>query len=161
MSIFYKSIRIGKKEVPFMIYKFRTMRDELGPISTAADDPRITKIGRFLRRTKLDELPQLYNVIRGEMALVGPRPEVAGVVALMTHREKDIIFSVKPGCVDLATLQNLHEEESLRGQVDPHGFYLKEIWPRKKELQIEYVKNKSFKGDLKIIFQTLCQIIKP
>ena len=159
MNIFYKSLRVGKNGKEFNLWKFRTLKES--QTGSFAKKEQYTWCGRFLRKTKLDELPQLYNVIRGEMALVGPRPEVPGVVALMTHREKDIIFSVKPGCVDLATLQNLHEEESLRGQVDPHGFYLKEIWPRKKELQIEYVKNKSFKGDLKIIFQTLCQIIKP
>lgn len=162
MSILYKSIRIGKAGKPFYLYKFRTMvegADRIGPPSTAGNDPRITKIGRVLRKWKLDELPQIWNVIRRDMNLVGPRPEVPEVVALMTKDEKDIILSVRPGITDLASLWNFNEEERLRGAVDPHQQYLDEIWPEKKRLQIEYVLQRSVRLDIQILTKTLWRII--
>jgi|TARA_Y100000034_G_scaffold73146_1_gene88115 lipopolysaccharide/colanic/teichoic acid biosynthesis glycosyltransferase len=154
----YKSTRIGKNLEPFVLYKFRTMvkdADKIGPPSTADDDPRITTIGKFLRKTKLDEIPQLWNVLKGDMALVGPRPEVPGVVDLMTDEEKEVIFSVKPGITDLATLSNMDEGAVLEGEFNPHQAYLEKIWPEKKRLQILYVQTKSFWGDVKIILWTI------
>lgn len=162
-SIFYKSIRIGKNLKPFQLLKFRTMvegADKIGPPSTKADDPRITKIGAFMRSYKLDELPQLINVLRGEMNLVGPRPEVKEVVDLMTDDEKEIIFSVKPGITDLASLYDFNEEERLKGQDDPHQYYLDNIWPKKKELQIKYIRERSLWLDIKIIVKTIWRILK-
>lgn len=132
--------------------------DKIGPPSTAGDDPRITKIGKFLRKYKLDELPQLWNILKGDMNLVGPRPEVKSVVDLMTEEEKRIIFSIKPGLTDLATLEDMHEEELLRGSADPHKKYLEEIWPRKKQLQIKYVTERNVWLDVKIIAKTFYRI---
>jgi|TARA_Y100000034_G_C6797729_1_gene357676 lipopolysaccharide/colanic/teichoic acid biosynthesis glycosyltransferase len=133
--------------------------DKVGPPSTSQDDPRITELGEFLRKTKLDELPQLINVLKGDMSLVGPRPEVSEVVDLMTDEEKDIIFSVKPGITDLASLWNIREEEWLDGEEDPHQAYLEKIWPEKKRLQIEYINKKSLWLDLKIIILTIKKLL--
>ena len=132
MSIFYKSQRVGKNGKLFTLYKFRTMVNAPGPTSTSADDPRITRIGRFLRRYKLDELPQIWNIVKRDMNLVGPRPEVPEVVHMMTDQERAIILSIRPGLTDLATLWDSHEEEMLKGEPDPHKAYLEKIWPIKK-----------------------------
>lgn len=161
MNLIYKSKRVGKNLREFNLLKFRTMivgADKIGGASTAGDDPRLTKIGKFLRKYKLDELPQLINILRGEMTLVGPRPEVKEVVDLMTEEEKKIIFSILPGLTDLATLEDMHEEELLRGSNAPHKKYLEEIWPRKKQLQIKYVKEKSVWLDIKILTKTFYKI---
>ena len=162
MNILYKSKRVGKFGQKFILYKFRTMKigsDKYGA-STAGDDPRLTRIGGFLRKFKIDELPGFLNVIKGDMTLVGPRPEVPCVVDLMTEQEKNVIFSVKPGLVDLATLSNFHEEDQLAGQKDPHQFYLDNIWPEKKRLQILYVKNRSIWLDIRIILQTILRLCR-
>lgn len=159
MELIYKSVRIGKNLKPFVLYKFKTMRDESGPLSTAADDPRITKVGKFLRKWKIDELPQLWNVIKGDMNIVGPRPEVSEVVVLMTEEEKNIIFSIKPGLVDYATLENFHEEDNLAGQKDPHKYYLNVIWPIKKELQIKYILDKNPLKSLKVLWLTILKLL--
>lgn len=163
MNILYKSTRIGKGGKPFKLYKFRTMvlnADKIGPPSTSGDDPRITKIGKFLRKYKLDELPQLLNVLKGDMNLVGPRPEVPEVINLLNDEEYGIILSIKPGITDLASLWNINEEERLAGQEDPHQYYLDHIWPEKKRLQIEYVKNRNTRLDLWILAQTLKKLLK-
>lgn len=157
--MFYKSVRIGKGGKPFVLYKIKTMRDVPGPPSTSANDPRITKIGAILRKFKIDELPQLWNVIKRDMNLVGPRPEVPEVIHMMTDEERNVILSVRPGITDLASLWNCNEEERLAGEPDPHKAYLEKIWPEKKRLQIEYIKNRSLLLDLKILIQTLCKII--
>ena len=160
MSIFYKSIRIGKGGKPFFLYKFRSMREESGPSSTSADDPRITRIGRFMRRFKLDEIPQFWNILRGNMVFFGPRPDIPEVIDLMSDEERAIILSTKPGLFDLASLSNIHEEERLKGSKDPHATYLKEIWPEKKRLQIECIKNRSWKLNLTILTKTIWRIMK-
>lgn len=163
MSIFYRATRVGKDGKPFTMYKFRTMvenADKIGGPSTSADDARITRLGRFLRKYKLDELPQLWNVLKGDMALVGPRPDVPQVIHIMTEDEKRVILSVKPGITDLASLWDFNEEERLRGKSDPHQAYLDEIWPEKKRLQIEYVKNKSFWLDIKILWKTALKLLR-
>jgi lipopolysaccharide/colanic/teichoic acid biosynthesis glycosyltransferase len=156
--VFYRGERIGKDGKPFRIFKFRTMvkdAEKLGGPSTSADDPRLTKLGKVLRKYKVDELPQLINVLKGEMSLVGPRPEVPSEVETYNEETKKIILSVKPGMTDLATLANLHEEEILKGSEDPHQTYRKLIKPRKLKLAVEYVKKRSFWLDLVIILKTI------
>jgi lipopolysaccharide/colanic/teichoic acid biosynthesis glycosyltransferase len=159
--VFYRGERIGKDGKPFRIFKFRTMvkdAEKMGGPSTSADDPRLTKIGKILRKYKLDELPQLINVLKGEMSLVGPRPEVKMYVDMLKPEEKEIILSVKPGMTDLASLWDFHEEEFLKGSKDPEKTYLEKIRPKKIQLQIEYVKNRSFLLDLKIILKTILKL---
>ena len=161
--VLYVSERIGKGGKPFKIYKFRTMvinADKIGGPSTAADDPRLTKIGLFLKRFQLDELPQLFNVLKGDMSLVGPRPEVKIYVNMMTEEEKNVILSVRPGITDLASLWNFHESEILKGSADPEKAYMEKIRPKKLELQMKYVKKQSLFLDLKIIFQTIMKLFK-
>ena len=156
--VFYRGERIGKDGKPFRIFKFRTMvkdAEKLGGPSTSADDPRLTKLGKVLRKYKVDELPQLINVLKGEMSLVGPRPEVPSEVETYNEETKKIILSVKPGMTDLATLANLHEEEILKGSEDPHQTYRKLLKPQKLKLAVEYVKKRSFWLDLVIILKTI------
>ena len=159
--VFYKGERVGKNGKSFKIFKFRTMvpnAEKLGGPSTAGDDPRLLKIGPFLKKYQLDELPQLINVIKGEMSLVGPRPEVKMYVDMMTEEERKIILSIKPGLTDLASLWNFHESEILKGSLDPEKTYQEKIRPTKIKLQLEYVKNRSFLLDLKIILRTILKI---
>jgi len=161
--VFYRGERVGKDGKPFRIFKFRTMvknAEKLGGPSTSADDPRLTKVGKILRKYKLDELPQLINVLKGEMSLVGPRPEVKIYVDMLKPEEKEKILSVRPGMTDLASLWDFHEEEVLKGSEDPEKTYMEKIRPKKVQLQLEYVKNRSFLLDLKIIFKTLIRLIK-
>jgi len=158
---FYRGERVGKNGKPFKIFKFRTMvpaAEKLGGPSTAGDDPRLLKIGLFLKKYQLDELPQLINVLKGEMSLVGPRPEVKMYVDMMTDEEKRVILSVKPGMTDLASLWNFHESEILKGSKNPEKTYQEKIRPEKIRLQIEYVKNRSFLLDLKIIIKTILKV---
>ncbi len=159
--VFYKAKRVGKNGKIFEMYKFRTMvtnADKIGGPSTAGDDPRLTKIGKFLRKFQLDELPQLINILKGEMSFVGPRPEVPFYVNMMTKEEKDIILSVKPGLTDFASLWDFHEEEILKGSPDPEKTYQEKIWPEKKRLQIKYIRERSFWTDIKIILKTIIKI---
>jgi len=159
--VFYRGERVGEKGEIFQIFKFRSMvvnAEKLGGPSTAGDDPRLTKIGKFLKRYQLDELPQLINVLKGDMSLVGPRPEVKMYVEMMTPEEKNVILSVKPGMTDFASLWNFHEGDILKGSPDPEKAYLEKIRPTKIRLQLEYVKNRSFLLDLKIIIKTITKI---
>jgi lipopolysaccharide/colanic/teichoic acid biosynthesis glycosyltransferase len=160
--VFYRGVRVGLRGRLFRMYKFRTMvvdAEKLGGPSTPADDPRITRIGRFLRRRgKLDELPQLINVLEGDMSLVGPRPEVPQYVALYTDEEKAVL-RVRPGLTDYASVWNSNEGEILRGSQDPEKDYMEKIKPEKIRLQLKYVKNHSFWVDLTIILQTLKVVI--
>lgn len=155
--VFYRGIRVGRFGKPFQIFKFRTMvinAEGIGGPSTADDDPRVTKVGRFLRKYKLDELPQLFNVFLGQMSFVGPRPEVLQYVALFTEEEKEIL-SVRPGITDWASLWNPDEGALLSGSEDPEKTYLEKIRPEKVRLQMKYVRERSFWTDIKIIFLTL------
>ena len=155
---FYRGERAGKDGKLFKIFKFRSMvmnADKIGGPSTSADDPRLLKIGKFLRRYQLDELPQFINIFRGEMSFVGPRPEVPSEVERYDEETKKIILSIRPGLTDLATLEDVHEEEILRGAKDPHEAYRRLIQPKKLALAKEYVKNRSFWLDIKIILKTL------
>ena len=160
--VFYRGVRVGQFGKQFKIFKFRTMvekAEELGGPSTSADDPRLTKFGRFLRKYKLDELPQLINVLRGEMSLVGPRPEVPEEIATYSAREREIL-KAKPGMTDFASLWDFHEEEILRGSKNPHQTYREKIKPMKIKLSLEYLEKQSFLTDLKIIFLTIKKLFK-
>ncbi|MDL1957544.1 MAG: sugar transferase [Candidatus Desulfofervidus auxilii] len=159
--VFYRGVRVGKYGKPFRIYKFRTMvvdAEKIGGPSTADDDPRITRVGKILRKYKLDELPQLINVLKGEMSIVGPRPEVQFYVDMFTEEEKDIL-SVKPGITDWASLWNPDEGAILAGSPDPEKTYMEKIRPTKIRLQLKYVKERSFWIDLKIIALTILTVI--
>ena len=160
--IFYRGLRIGLNGKPFRIFKFRTMvldADKIGPSSTSEDDPRITKIGRFLRAHKLDELPQLINVFLGDMSFVGPRPQVKWAVELYDEKEK-VILSVRPGITDYASLHFSNEGEILKGSIDPDKDYMEKIHPLKTKLAMKYVNKHSLFVDVKIIMKTLTAIFK-
>ena len=156
--VLYKGKRIGRFGKPFGIYKFRTMYIDADKISKSPsagdDDPRITKFGRFLRSSKFNELPQLINVLKGEMSFVGPRPEVQEEVELYTEEEKALL-TVRPGITDYASIKFHNEGEILRGSPDPHQTYREKIRPGKIRLGLEYVRNHSFWIDFKILVKTL------
>jgi lipopolysaccharide/colanic/teichoic acid biosynthesis glycosyltransferase len=162
--VFFKGIRIGKNGIPFRIYKFRTMvvnAEELGGPSTPADDPRLTRVGKILRKYNLDELPQFINVFKGEMSIVGPRPEVPQYVEMFSEKEKEIL-TVHPGITDWASLWNPDEGAVLAGSNDAEKVYFEKIWPEKHRLELEYVRNCSPWTDVKIIFLTFkTHLLKP
>ena len=161
--VFYNGVRIGKNGKPFHMHKFRSMvqhADSKGGPSTAGDDPRLTKIGKFLKKYQLDELPQLFNILKGEMSLVGPRPEVLFYVDMMTKEERRVILSMRPGMTDWASLWNFHEGEVLQGSDDPEKTYQEKIRPEKIRLQIKYVKEQNLLVDFKIILQTLLKVFQ-
>ncbi len=161
--VFYRGWRTGWRGTPFQIYKFRTMvleAEKLGGPSTAADDRRITQIGKLIRKYKIDETPQLINVLKGEMSIVGPRPEVKQYTDLFSEEEKEIL-SVRPGITDWASIWNADEGAVLAGAADPEQAYMELIRPRKLKLQLKYVREQSFWVDLKIIFLTLLAIVQP
>jgi lipopolysaccharide/colanic/teichoic acid biosynthesis glycosyltransferase len=160
--VFYRGVRVGRYGKPFKIFKFRTMvmnAEKLGGPSTANDDSRITRVGNLIRKYKFDELPQFINVFKGEMSFVGPRPEVSYYVNMFTEEEKAIL-SVRPGITDWASIWNPDEGAILAGSPDPEKTYMEKIRPEKIRLQLKYVRERSFWGDLKIIFQTLLTIIR-
>ena len=155
--VFYRGQRAGRGGKPFRIFKFRTMvvnADKIGGPSSSADDPRITRIGGFLRRYKLDELPQLLNVFKGEMSFVGPRPEVLEEVHGYSDDERRLL-SVRPGITDWASIKFRNEGEILRGSPDPHQTYREKIRPEKIRLGLEYVENHSFWTDCSILLRTM------
>ena len=161
--IFYRGERVGLHGRKFRIYKFRTMvldAEKLGGSSTSDDDPRITKIGKTLRKYKLDELPQLFNVLTGEMSLVGPRPEIKRYTDLYTEEQK-AIFTVRPGITDWASLWNSDEGAVLAGAEDPDKAFEELLQPTKLKLQLKYVRERSFWVDLKIIILTLLAVVSP
>lgn len=160
--VFYRGWRVGRGGKPFRIFKFRTMTadaERTGVSSTSDQDSRITRPGRWLRKYKIDELPQLLNVLRGEMSLVGPRPEVSRYVALYTEEEKAIL-TIRPGITDWASLWNADEGAVLAGTEDPDRAY--ELWirPTKLRLQLEYVRRHNVWIDLKIILYTVVKIFR-
>lgn len=160
--VFYRGVRAGRFGVPFRIFKFRSMvinADKIGGPSSSADDPRITKIGNFLREYKLDELPQLLNVWLGQMSLVGPRPEVMQEVSLYTDEEKRLL-QVRPGITDWSSIKFRNEGEILRGSIDPHRAYKEKIRPEKIRLGLQYVDEHSMWIDFKITLQTVLAIFK-
>ena len=160
--VFYRGARVGRFGKLFRIFKFRTMvvnAEKMGGPSTADDDPRITKMGRFIRKFKLDELPQLINVLKGEMSIVGPRPEVQMYVDMFSEGEKAIL-TVRPGITDWASIWNPDEGAILAGSPDPEKTYMEKIRPEKIRLQLKYVRERSFWNDLKIIAQTIITVLK-
>ncbi len=162
--IFYKQKRVGKRGIHFNIFKFRTMilnADKFGKLITTSDDQRITSTGKWIRKYKLDEFPQLINVFRGEMSFVGPRPEVPKYVDYYPQEIKELILSVRPGIADEASIKYRNENEILSNcKDDPEIFYLEKILPIKLSLCKEYVQNNSLLSDLKIIVKTLFVILK-
>lgn len=157
--IFYRARRVGRGGQLFHLYKFRTMvadADRQGPGITTAGDSRITPVGRFLRRTKLDELPQLLNVLKGEMSLVGPRPEDPRYVALY-NAEQQRVLQVRPGITSPASLQYRNESELLRGR-DWETVYTQEILPHKLALELDYLQKRSVWRDLGLIGQTVLSL---
>jgi lipopolysaccharide/colanic/teichoic acid biosynthesis glycosyltransferase len=160
-TIFYYAPRIGLNGAPFNMYKFRTMIPyacKFGPSSSPKSDVRVTPIGRHLRKFKLDELPQLFNVLSGKMSIIGPRPEEKKYTDMFSEEEKNIL-SVKPGITDWASIWNSNESELLEGSDDPDGYYLENIRPEKLRLQLLYAEKHNFFVDLKIFFLTLRKIV--
>lgn len=160
-GVFYKQKRVGKGGREFGLYKFRTMRPDSDKVKiTVGDrDPRVTNIGYYLRKYKLDELPQLINILVGEMSVIGPRPEVKQYVDLYTPEQLKVL-SVKPGLSDLATLEYVNESEILAQSDHPEETYIHEIMPDKLTLNLKYIEKQSFVLDLTIIFKTLLRIIR-
>ena len=159
--VLYRGTRVGLNGQLFSMLKFRTMvvdAESLGGSATAADDPRITRLGKFLRRYKLDELPQFFNVLAGDMSLVGPRPEVQKYVNLYSPEEKAIL-TVRPGITDWASIWNSNEAAVLEGSRDPERAYEELIRPTKLALQLLYVRNHSFFVDLTILLHTGVKLI--
>ena len=161
-SIFFRQIRVGKEGRNFRIYKFRTMivnAEKMGIITIGERDPRITNSGYFLRKYKLDELPQLINVLKGEMSFVGPRPEVRKYVE-MYNQEQLKILTVKPGITDYASIEYINEDEILGKSLNPEKTYIEEIMPQKIKYNMKYINNKTVIEYFKIIFLTIIKIIK-
>ncbi len=162
LPVFFRQERVGLNGRMFRLWKFRSMykdAERQGQLTVSGQDPRITKSGAFIRKYKIDELPQLVNVLVGDMSLVGPRPEVARYVKLYTPKQCRVL-SVRPGITDLASLEFIDENELLSNAADPERFYIEEVLPKKLDLQLSYVANRSFGGDLKIIWNTVRRIIR-
>ena len=160
-GVFFVQLRVGKNNKDFKLYKFRTMflnSESKGLLTVGNNDKRITKLGYYLRKNKLDELPQLINVLNGTMSLVGPRPEVRKYVNLYNSEQKSIL-DVKPGITDLASIMYFNENEILANSVNPEQTYINEIMPIKLELNKQYINEMSLLTDLKIIFKTFIKLI--
>lgn len=160
--IFFRQERMGRGFQPFQLIKFRSMAVDAarrGPMITVGGDARVTRVGRWLRRTKLDELPQLINVVRGEMSLVGPRPEVRKYVE-MFRAEYEEILSVPPGITDYAAIEFRNEEEVLRGYADPESGYVSHVLPAKIVLYRRYLRERGVLADLKILVATAARVVK-
>ena len=159
---FYKQLRVGQYGRDFYVYKFRSMRvgaDKKGRITVGGRDPRITRTGYFIRKYKLDELPQLFNVLKGDMSLVGPRPEVRKYVDLYSDEQKKVL-SVRPGITDYASIEYVDENTILGVASDPDKAYIEQIMPDKIRYNMKYICNRSVKEYFKIIFQTFWSIIR-
>lgn len=162
-SVFFRQERVGQFGRVFKIHKFRTMvvdAEAQGMQITVGTDPRVTKVGAFLRRYKLDELPQLIDVLVGNMSLVGPRPEVPRYVACYPQGLKELVLSVRPGITDRASIEFKDENEILGQAIDPQQAYVNEVLPIKLGYYADYVRNRSFHGDVEIIFLTLRAIFR-
>ncbi len=155
-GVFFRQVRVGQGGKHFHLLKFRSMRpgsEKAGQITVGERDPRITSIGHFLRRTKLDELPQLLNILMGDMSIVGPRPEVPKYVALYSADQRRVL-DVRPGLTSLASIAYINENELLGRSKDPERTYVEEVMPAKLALDLQYVDRRSFLFDLKIILRT-------
>lgn len=162
LPIFYIQNRVGKNNIDFKLYKFRTMfiqSDKKGLLTIGGRDSRVTKIGYYLRKYKLDELPQLFNVFFGTMSLVGPRPEVRKYVDLYSTQQLKVL-SVKPGITDYASLEFINENELLLQASQPEQTYINEVMPKKLNLNLKYIDEKNMLVDFKIILKTILKIAK-
>jgi lipopolysaccharide/colanic/teichoic acid biosynthesis glycosyltransferase len=160
-GVFFLQTRVGKNNKDFKLFKFRTMRvdsESKGQLTIGGRDNRITKAGFFLRRYKLDELPQLLNVLFGNMSLVGPRPEVRKYVDMYTAEQLQVL-SVKPGITDYASIKYADESELLAKAENPEQFYIETVMPDKLAINLEYIKNRSFGADMGILFKTIGKIL--
>ncbi len=160
--VFYRQIRIGKGNREFKILKFRKMHDYIGDGGsnlTTANDGRMTRFGAFLRKTKIDELPQAFNVLMGDMAVVGPRPETPNYVELYTPTQRQVL-KVKPGITDYASIYFINEGNLLEEADDPERYYVERIMPQKNRLNLQYIADMSFSTDMKIIYLTFRNIFR-
>ena len=160
MKIFYKSVRIGKNGKEFHLWKFRTLKEGTDKKQSFASHDSYTFLGKFLRKTKLDEFPQLWNLLNGTMNLVGPRPEEKKTIDIIPRDLRNIVLSVKPGLTSLSSLHFFDEEAILRESTDPHKTYWMQIKPTKIALDVFYVQNKNFMLDIAIIWTTAFKIVK-
>ena len=159
--VFYKQVRVGRNNMDFQLFKFRSMRvgsDKKGLITVGGNDPRITRSGYYIRKYKLDEFPQLINVFKGDMSLVGPRPEVRKYVDMYTEEQMHVL-DVRPGITDLASIRYRNENELLERVNDPDKYYVEVIMPDKLRINLEYVARHSFTFDIRLIFQTFRAIV--
>ena len=156
-GVFYKQIRVGRNNKDFKLYKFRSMRvnsDKQGLLTVGSKDSRITKAGYFIRKYKIDELPQLFNVLKGDMSFVGPRPEVRRYVDLYSEEQMKVL-SVRPGITDPASIKYRNENDLLSSASTPEEYYIQHIMPDKLKINIDYINKRTFVKDIKIIFQTI------
>ncbi len=159
--VFYRQVRVGRGNKDFRLFKFRSMRvgaDKQGLITIGGRDPRVTRSGYFIRKYKLDELPQLINVFVGDMSLVGPRPEVRKYVDMYTEEQLHVL-DVRPGITDAASIAYRNENELLEQAENPDQYYIEVIMPDKLRINLEYVAHHSFWGDIRLIFQTFWAIV--
>ena len=159
-GVLFRQERIGKDGVPFTIYKFRSMRkDNAGLKISTSRDTRITPVGRVLRKTKLDELPQLWNVLKGDMSFVGPRPEVREYTVLYTPEQRQVLM-VRPGVTGLASIRYRNENELLTASSDPNRTYIDEVMPAKLALDLKYIPRACVSYDIKLIWETLVTVVR-
>ena len=161
-SVFYIQNRVGKDNIDFNLFKFRTMKtdsDKLGLLTVGGRDPRVTQLGYYLRKFKIDEFPQLFNVLLGTMSLVGPRPEVRKYVDMYNEAQRHVL-SVKPGITDYASIEFINENEMLAQSNEPEKTYINDIMPKKLALNLKYIKDQNLMVDLKIITKTILKIAK-
>ncbi len=157
--VLFTQERVGRGGMPFRIHKFRTMRPDSPGLQVTSDgDPRVTRIGAILRKTKLDELPQLWDVFVGRMSLVGPRPEVPKYVGLWPEQHRDLILSVRPGITDPASVRWRNESEELAQAADPEAHYVEVLLPQKAAMYAEYVRTRSFWGDVVVLLKTAAAV---
>lgn len=157
---FFRQIRVGRHGRPFQLLKFRSMRpgsEAQGQLTIGGRDPRITPVGMWLRKTKLDELPQLWNVLKGDMSMVGPRPEVPQYAALYTAEQRQVL-EVRPGITGMASIHYIDENEMLARASDPEQAYITEVMPAKLAKDLEYVRKQSLMLDLRIILATVAKV---
>lgn len=160
-GVFYKQVRVGINGTDFKLFKFRSMRtdaDKKGLLTVGGRDSRVTRMGYYIRKYKIDELPQLINVFIGDMSLVGPRPEVRRYTDLYTNEQKKVL-TVKPGITDYASIEYSNENEILGKAENPEKVYIEEIMPAKLKLNLKYIKEQSFTTDIKIILKTIFKIL--
>lgn len=158
--VFFKQVRVGRLGRPFHILKLRTMAPPTGHDTelTAGADPRVTRVGRVLRKWKLDELPQIINILRGDMSLVGPRPEVPRYIDLIPEPERSVLLQVRPGLTDEASIKYRSEAELLGKKANPAAFYIEQILPDKAKMGAAYARNHTLSGDFIILIRTVARI---